>query len=144
MFIYTKLKDKIPSSFFKPFLVCLISSYIHYLLPRFKGCHQELFKYIKSFQRTFGKQKFQFLHLISYLQFNVGHVIYVIKCFPSNVIILVGHPASAGRIPLNRVCPSVLSVLPSFCPSFHKFSRNLLISFLRNLAWCQGPIYSCV
>ena len=33
----TKLKDKISSYFFKLFLVCLISSYFHCLLPRFKG-----------------------------------------------------------------------------------------------------------
>ena len=41
----------------KPFLVCLISSYFHCLLPRFKGSHQELSKYIRSFQRTLGKEK---------------------------------------------------------------------------------------
>ena len=35
----TKLKDKISSSFFKRFLVRLISSYFHCLLPRFKGSH---------------------------------------------------------------------------------------------------------
>ena len=54
----TKLKDKIYSSFLKSFLVCLISSSFDCLLPRFKGSHRELSKYIKSFQRTFDKEKF--------------------------------------------------------------------------------------
>ena len=85
----TKLKDKIYSSFLKSFLVCLISSSFDCLLPRFKGSHRELSKYIKSFQRTFDKEKFQFLYLISYQQFNVIHLIYVVKCFPSNVIIFI-------------------------------------------------------
>ena len=58
IYIYTKLKDKIYSSFFNPFLACLNSSYFHCLLPRFKGSHQELSKYIKRLQRTFGKEKF--------------------------------------------------------------------------------------
>ena len=53
-----KLKDKIYSSFLKSFLVCLISSSFDCLLPRFKGSHRELSKYIKSFQRTFDKEKF--------------------------------------------------------------------------------------
>ena len=55
----TKLKDKISSYFFRSIPVCLISSYFHCLLPiRFKVSHQELSKYIKGFQRTFGKEKF--------------------------------------------------------------------------------------
>ena len=55
----TKVKDKISSYFFKPFLVCLIS-YFHCLLLPFKRSHQELSKYIKSFQRSFGKKSFSF------------------------------------------------------------------------------------
>ena len=65
----------------------LILSYFHCLLPRFKGSPQELSKYIKSFQKPFCREKFWFLYLISLLQFNVIHLIYVAKCFPSNVII---------------------------------------------------------
>ena len=33
---------------------------------------------------------------------------------------------------------------PSILPSVHTFSRDWLISFLWNLAWCYGPIYSFV
>ena len=84
----TKLKDKISSCVFK-FLECLVFSYFHCLLPRLEGSHHELPKYIKSFQRTCGKEKFQFLYVISYLQFNIIHLIYVVKCFSSNVIILI-------------------------------------------------------
>ena len=69
--------------------MCLISSYSHCLLPRFKGSHQELSKYIKIFQRSFCKENFQFLYLIAYLLFNVIHIIYVVKCPSSNVIILI-------------------------------------------------------
>ena len=67
--------------------MCLISSYFHCLLPRCKGSHQELSKYIRSFQRNFGKEKF--LYLNSCLQFNVIHLIYAVKYLPSNVIILI-------------------------------------------------------
>ena len=56
----TKLKEKLSSYFFKPFLVCLIFSYFHCLLLRFKGSHQELPKHIKSFQRSFGKKNLNF------------------------------------------------------------------------------------
>ena len=45
-------------------------------------------------------------------------------------------PAVAERVLWNRLCPSVF-------PSVHNFSRNWLISFSSNLAWCLGPIYSC-
>ena len=50
----------IASSHIYTFLVCQISSYFHCLPPRFTGCHQELSKRIKRFQRTFGKEEFQF------------------------------------------------------------------------------------
>ena len=40
--------------------MCLVSSYFHGLLPRFKGFHQELPKYVKSFQRAFSKESFSF------------------------------------------------------------------------------------
>ena len=59
------------------------------LLPRFKGSHQQLPKYIKSFQRTYDKEKFQFLYLISYLQFDIIHLISAVNCFPSKFIILI-------------------------------------------------------
>ena len=37
-----------------------------------------------------------------------------------------------------------LSVHASVLPSVGTFSRNWLISFFWNLAWCKGPIYRCV
>ena len=56
-------------------MLMLQRSYRKKRLKGFKGSPQELSKYMKSFQRTFGKEKFQFFYLISYLQFNVIHLI---------------------------------------------------------------------
>ena len=49
---------------------------------------------------------------------------------------VIGSSAMAGRVLWNRVSSSVLQ-------SVYKFSRNLLISFFWNLAWCLGHVYSC-
>ena len=44
----------------------------------------------------------------------------------------------------NKIGSVRSSVLQSLLPSVHKFSRDWLISFFWNLAWCQGHIYICV
>ena len=69
--------------------MCLISSYFHCLIPRFKGSHQELSKYIKSFQKNLRQRKVLVSLPYSYSQFNVIHFIYVVNYFPLNVIILI-------------------------------------------------------
>ena len=58
---------------------------MHCLLHRFKGSHQELSKYSKNL-----RQRKVFVSLPYFIfEFNVIHLIYVAKCFSSNVIILI-------------------------------------------------------
>ena len=59
--------------------MCLISSYFHGLLPIIKSPYQELSKL----------SYFQYFVNFLLMQFNVIHLIYIVKCFPLNVIILI-------------------------------------------------------
>ena len=55
-----------------------------------------------------------------------------------NSNVLLDHwPRPEGSFKIGSVRPSVL-------PSVRRFSRDLLVRFFWNLAWCYGPIYSCV
>ena len=55
-----------------------------------------------------------------------------------NSNVLLDHwPRPEGSYKIGSVRPSVL-------PSVRRFSRDLLVRFFWNLAWCYWPIYSCV
>ena len=61
-------------------------------------------------------------------------IIFICSCV---YIFIFGSQAVARRVLWNRFCLSVFS-------SVYKFFWNWLISFFWNLAWCKGPIYSCM
>ena len=58
IYIYISVKR---SSSFKPFSVCVISSYFHCLLPRFKGSHQA--NILRASKETLARKSFSFFTL---------------------------------------------------------------------------------